>query len=162
VGAGYAATSAIAAALLGARYLMEQRNAADVAAASGMYAGGDLLLGIFILGLFMIPTAGLIWVMAKSEALYMAYSQLLVGISLTAPVSLSLVWLGERHVPQSLVSLGLCRLVLSPFMLVGTGVSRLVARFERAKKLVVYALLVEGLTAATAVAAVALLVRGLK
>jgi hypothetical protein len=43
------------------------------------------------------------------------------------------------------------RLFWSPLMLLGIGVSRLVARFDRAKKLVSYALLVEGLTLATAV-----------
>jgi hypothetical protein len=159
VGAGYAAVSAVAVALLGARYLMERMNAAQVAAAGGMYAFGDLLLGIFIVCLFMIPTIALIWVMAKSEALYTTYSQLLVGISLSAPVCLSLVWLGEKHVPQSLVLLGLCRLLCSPFILVGIIFSRLVARFERAKKLVVYALLIEGLTVGVAVG---LLIRGSK
>jgi hypothetical protein len=136
---------------------MERWNAAQVAAAGGMYAFGDLLLGIFIVCLFMIPTLALIWVMAKSEAVYTAYSQLLVGISLTAPVSLSLVWLGEKHVPQSLALLGLCRLLLSPFMLVGAGFSWVVTRFDRAKRLVVYALVIEGLSAAVGVA---LLIRG--
>jgi len=40
----------------------------------------------------------------------------------------------------------------SPFILVGIGVSRLVARFDRAKRLLSYALLIEGLTLAIAVA----------
>ena len=155
VGAGYAAVSAVAVALLGARYLMERWNAAEVAASGGMYAFGDLLLWIFIACLFMIPTVGLVWVMAKSEAVYTTYSQLLVGISLSAPVCLSLVWLGEKHVPQSLALVSLCRLLLSPFMLVVTGFSRCVARFDRAKKLTVYALIIEGLTAAGAVALLA-------
>jgi hypothetical protein len=34
----------------------------------------------------------------------------------------------------------------APFIFVGIGVSRLLARFDRAKKLAFYALLIEGLT----------------
>jgi hypothetical protein len=41
--------------------------------------------------------------------------------------------------------------LLSPFILVGIGISRLVARFDRAKKLASYALLIEGLTLGIAV-----------
>jgi hypothetical protein len=40
----------------------------------------------------------------------------------------------------------------SPFILVGIVVSRLVARFDRAKKMVSYALLIEGLTLGVAIA----------
>jgi formate-dependent nitrite reductase membrane component NrfD len=39
-----------------------------------------------------------------------------------------------------------------PFILVGMGVSRLVARFDRAKRFASYALLIEGLTLVIAVA----------
>jgi hypothetical protein len=151
VGLGYAAVAAVAGALVLGRYLIERWNAAQVAASGGMYAFGDLLLGIFIVGLFMIPTFALIWVMSKSEALYTPYSQLLVGISLSAPVSLSLFWWGENHVSQNLLLVCLCRLLLSPFVLVGTGVSWLVARFTRAKKLVSSALFIEGASLAVAV-----------
>jgi hypothetical protein len=147
VGAGYAAVSAVAVAAILGRFVMERRYAAS----DGMYAAGDLFLGIFIVCLFMIPTVALIWVMSKSEALYTGYSQLLVGISLSAPVSLSLFWWGNKYLSQNLLLLCLCRLLLSPFALVGTGVSRLVARFARAKKLVSYALLIEGLTLAVSV-----------
>jgi hypothetical protein len=153
IGLGYAAVLAIAAVLLFARHLQELNNAADVAAASGMWAGGDLLLDIFIAGLFMIPTIFLVWAMAKFEAFYTIYSQLLLGLSLSAPFCLGLFSLGVGRVGETLAGFCLYRLFWSPFVLVGMGVSRLVARFHRAKKLTSYALLVEGLTLVTAVVA---------
>jgi hypothetical protein len=122
-----------------------------------MYAFGDLMLAIFIACLFMIPTVFLVWVMAKHEGVYTTYSQLLVGLSLSAPVCLSLFVFGKSHVSESLRVLCLCRLVGSPFVFVGIGVSRFVARFAQAKRLTSYALLIEGLTLGVAVA---LLFRG--
>lgn len=122
-----------------------------------MYAFGDLLLGIFIACLFMIPTVFLVWVMAKYESAYTTYSQLLVGLSLSAPVCLSLFVFGNNHVADNLRNLCLCRLVASPFVFVGIGISRFVARFAPAKRLTSYALLIEGLTLGIAVA---LLIRG--
>src|SRR5579864_8236753 len=120
-----------------------------------MWAAGDALLLIFIVCLFMIPTVFLIWVIAKFEPVYTAYSQFLMGLSLSAPVCLSAFLLGENQVAQSFVSLCLYRLLGSPFILVGIGISRSVATFGRAKRLVSYALLIEGFTI---VAAVALLI----
>lgn len=144
VALGYAAVLMIAAALLLARYLQERMNPAD--AAGGMWAFGDLLLGIFIVCLFMIPTFFLVWVMAKVEAVYTTYSQLLLGIALSAPVCLGLSVLGKNHISENLASFCFCRLALSPFILVVMGVSRWMARFGLAKKLTFYALLAEGLT----------------
>jgi len=95
---GYAAVFVVAAVLLLGRYLQELTHPADVVAYSGMFAFGDLLLGIFIACLFMIPTVFLVWVMAKYESAYTTYSQLLVGLSLSAPVCLSLFVLGNNHV----------------------------------------------------------------
>ena len=129
---GYAPVTVVAAGLLYERHLQELNHPADVAASGGMYAGGDALLSIFIICFFMIPTVFLVWVVAKFEALFLAYSQLLLVLCLY-------------------------RLLWSPFMLVVIGVSRCAARIDRAKKLTFYALLIEGLTL---VIAVALLVHG--
>ena len=117
-----------------------------------MWAAGDLLLDIFIACLFMVPTAFLIWVAAKIETFYTPYSKILLGLSLSAPVCLSVLFLGEKHVGESLINLCLYRLIWSPFILVGMGISRLVARFDRAKRLASYALVIEVLTLGTAVA----------
>jgi hypothetical protein len=147
---GYAAVFAAAATLLYGRHLQELKYPAE--ASGGMWAAGDALLYLFIACLFMIPTVFLIWVIARFESVYTAYSQFLLGLSLSAPVCLSVFLLGESQVAQNLVSLCLYRLLGSPFILVGIGISRLVARFDRAKRLASYALLIEGLTIGAAVA----------
>jgi hypothetical protein len=152
VGLGYTAVFAIAAAIILARYLQERFYRAEMAAAGGMSAFGDLVLGIFLACLFMIPTAFLVWIMAKYESAYTTYSQLLVGISLSAPVCLSLFVFGKNHLSESLFVVCLSRLVVSPFILAGIAFSRLVARFAQAKRLTSYALLIEGLTLCIAVA----------
>jgi hypothetical protein len=149
---GYAAVLVVATTLLYGRHLQELNYPAE--ASGGMWAAGDALLQIFIACLFMIPTAFLVWVIAKFESFYKAYSQLLLGLSLSAPVCLSVVTLGENYIAQSVSTLCLYRLLWSPLILVGIGVSRLVARFDRAKRLVSYAFLIEGLTLAIAVALV--------
>jgi hypothetical protein len=150
VALGYAAVFAVGATLLYGRHLQELKYPDE--ASGGMWAAGDALLWIFIACLFMVPTVFLVWVIAKFESIYKTYSQVLLGLSLSAPVSLGLVTLGQNYLAQSVGVFCLFRLAWSPFILLGIGVSRLVARFDRAKKLVSYALLIEGLTLATAVA----------
>ena len=150
VALGYAAVLVVAATLLYGRHLQELKYPAE--ASGGMWAAGDAFLQIFIACLFMVPTVFLIWVTARFEAFYTAYSKFLLGLSLSAPVCLSVLFLGENHVGQSLITLCLYRLMWLPFILVGIGVSRLVARFDRAKRLISYAFLIEGLTLAIAVA----------
>ena len=149
---GYASVLVVAATLLYGRHLQELKYPAE--SSGGMWAFGDILLWIFIACLFMVPTFFLIWVIARFESIYKTYSQLLLGLSLSAAVCLSLVTLGQNYLVESVFNLCLYRLLWSPFILLGIGVSRLVARFDRSKKLVSYALLIEGLTLAIAVALV--------
>ncbi len=146
----YAAVFLVAATLLYVRHLQELKYPAE--ASGGMWAGGDLLLDIFIACLFMVPTVFLIWVTARFEAFYTPYSKFLLGLSLSAPVCVSVLFLGEKHVEQSLITLCLYRLTWSPLILVGMGISRLLARFDRAKRFASYALLIEVLTLGIAVA----------
>ncbi len=150
VALGYAAVLAFAATLLFGRYLQELKYPAE--ASGGMWAFGDALLAIFIVCLFMIPTVFLIWVIARFEAVYKAYSQFLLVLSLSAPVCLALLQFGEKQVAQSLGAFCIYRLMVSPFILVAIGISRLVARFGPARRLISYALLIEGVTIAVAVA----------
>jgi len=152
VALGYAAILTVAGALLFVRHLQELKYPAE--ASGGMWAAGDAFLYIFIACLFMVPTALLIWVTATFEAFYTAYSKFLLGLSLTAPVCLSVLFLGGNRVGESLMNLCLFRLMWLPFILVGMGISRMVARFDRAKRFASYALLIEGLTLAIAVALV--------
>jgi hypothetical protein len=150
VALAYAAVLGFAAILLFGRHLQELRYPAD--ASGGMWAAGDAFLYIFIAGLFMVPTVFLIWITARYEAFYTAYSKFLLGFSLSAPVCLGVLYLGENHVGESLINLCFCRLISMPFILGGMGISRLVARFDRAKRFASYALLIEGLTLVIAVA----------
>lgn len=152
VALGYSAVLVVAATLLFVRHLQELQYPAE--ASGGMWAAGDAFLMIFIACLFMVPTVSLIWVTAKFEAFYTAYSKFLLGVSLSAPVCLGVLYFGENHVGQSLINLCLYRLMWLPFILVGMGISRLVARFDRARRFASYALLIEGLTLAIAVALV--------
>jgi hypothetical protein len=117
-----------------------------------MWAAGDAMLGVFIVGLFAIPSVFLVWIIARFESFYKTYSQLLLGLSLSAPVCLGILTLGKSYVAESVSILCLYRLFCSPPILLGIGVSRLAARFDRAKRLLSYALLIEGLTLAIAVA----------
>src|SRR5215831_5876044 len=91
VAAGYAVVVVVSVLLVYQRYLIYVRNPQDVAAAGGMYAGGDLLLEIFICCLFLLPTAALVFVIRKSESFYTAYAKVLLGLSLTAPLSVGLL-----------------------------------------------------------------------
>jgi hypothetical protein len=144
VAGGYAAVILIAAALLFRQHLV---NLQDPAAASGgMAAAGDMMLHLFIGFLFLIPTVFLIGIMAKFEGMYTAYSKFLFGLSLSAPVCMGVAFLGEKYVAPSVSWICFFRLLESPAILVGMAMSRIAARFARAKRLIFYALLVEGLT----------------
>jgi len=150
VAVGYATVLVIAATLLFVRHMQELQNPID--ASGGMWAAGDAMLGVFIAGLFAITSVFLVWVIAKFESIYKIYSQFLLGLSLNAPVCLGILTLGKSYAVESVSILCLYRLFCSPPILLGIGVSRLAARFYRAKRLLSYALLIEGLTLAIAVA----------
>jgi len=149
-GLGYAAVLAIAAAILYARHLQELLYPAE--ASGGMWAAGDAMLYIFVACLFMLPTIFFFLVTAKFESFYIACLRYLLGVSLSAPVCLGLLWIGDHRLANGFLSFCLYRLLCSPFLLVGMGVSRLAARFDRAKRLASYALVVEGLTLGVAIA----------
>jgi hypothetical protein len=127
-------------------------HAAEAAAAGGMYAGGDWILEIMIGCMLLAPTFVLALVVRKSEPLSAGYSRVMLGLSLTAPISLGLVSIPA--VGQGTMLLGwICmdRLMCSPVVIVGLLVSRLVSRFDRAKRLTLYALLIEVFTLALTV-----------
>jgi hypothetical protein len=143
VAVGYAAVFVFAAASLYQRHLLELQD--PVAFSGGMAAAGDSMLYLFIGFLFLIPTVFLIRIIAKIEETYTAFSKFLFGLSLSAPVCMTVVLLGD-HVPQSLGWICGWRMLESPIILMGMGISRFAARFDRAKRFISYALLVEGLT----------------
>ena len=153
VAASYAVVLATAALLVYVRHLQYVNHPEDVAASSGMYAAGDWMLEIFIGCMLLVPTFVLVLVIRKSEHLYAGYSRILLGLSLTAPICLGV--LSIPAVNQGTMVLGwICmdRLLCSPIVIVGLVVSRLLARFDQAKRLTLYALLIEVLTLALTVA----------
>src|SRR5215467_9377700 len=86
VSAGYGAVLLLAALLVYDRHMLYVNHAADAAAAGGMYAGGDLILALFIICLFFVPTFLLILIIRQSEAASIKYAKVLLGFSLTLPV----------------------------------------------------------------------------
>src|ERR1700720_3152504 len=116
VAIGYAAVLVVAAAALYARHLVELQD--PVAASGGMAAAGDAMLQLFIGCLFLIPTVFLIRIIARFEVLYTAYSRFLFGLSLSAPVCLSVVFFGGNYVAQSLSWFFFFRILESPIILV--------------------------------------------
>lgn len=151
VGGGYLMVLGISGLLVVWRYLQYTWNRADVAASSGMWAGGDLMLELFILGMFLVVTFFLVLVIRNSEPAFTTYSKVLVGVSLTAPLSVAVIAIpainrSEFILWQIVGYAALFRLFASPMMLFGMGASRLLARSARAKKLTVGALLIECLT----------------
>jgi len=143
IAAGYGVVFVIAAVWLYQRHLFELQD--PVAASGGMAAFGDTILYVFIGFLFLVPTVFLIRIIAKTERVYTAFAKLLFGLGLSAPVCMTVVLLGD-HMPARLSWICGWRMLESPIIFLGMGVSRWVARFDRAKKLTSYALLLEGLT----------------
>jgi hypothetical protein len=145
VAAGYAVVAAVSALLIYERYLVYVRNPQDVAAAGGMYAGGDLLLEVFICCLFLVPTAALVFVIRKSEPAFTFYAKTLLGLSLTGPLSLGLLImpvLQQWYWGDAVVF----RLFAIPIVAVILIFSRFLTSFARARRLISYALMIEGFT----------------
>jgi hypothetical protein len=118
-----------------AGYLQYVEHPQDANQYGGMWAGGDMLLGIFIFCLFLVPTFFLILVVRKSEPLYIGYAKVLLVLSLTAPLSIGLLAIPMVRESDSVLGL-VCmwRLFGSPFVLAGIAGSRLLAQFPRAKR----------------------------
>jgi hypothetical protein len=144
VAAGYAMVLLVAAMLVYERHIQYVNHPADVMSYGGMYAFGDLMLGLFIGGLFLIPTFLLALVIRKSETAYTRYSLTLLGFSLTAPICLGVFLIPAVNQGNSFLGwFCMGRLLASPIVIAGLAVSRLLARFGCAKRLTSYALLVE-------------------
>src|ERR1051325_6832843 len=146
VAAGYAAVILLAALLVFQRHMVYVNHAADAAAADGMYAGGDLILALFIICLFFVPTFLLVLVIRQSEAASLLYGQVMLGLVFTAPLSLLIML---PTVGQSNGFFGMfCfyRLLTTPLVIVGLVISWLLSRFPRPKRLLLYALGIEAAT----------------
>ena len=145
---GYVGVLLSTAALVYMRYLQYTLHAADADASGGMWDFGDLLLELFIAGLFWIPTLVLGFFLRKSEAASTRYSQVLLSLALITPISAGVMAIPAVGQANSgfLGSLGWCCLgwfSASPVFLGGFFLSWIIARFRRAKRLLMYALWIE-------------------
>ena len=144
VAAGYAAVVAASTFLVIARYAQYALHPQDANQYGGMWAGGDMVLGVFIFCLFMVPTFFLVLVARKSESLYASYAKVLFFLSLTAPASIGLMAIPAIRQSNSLLGwFCMWRLLGSPFVFAGMAGSRLLATFPRAKRWSLYAVLIE-------------------
>ncbi len=147
VAAAYGVVLAVSVFLVAWRYLQYRWHAQDADLYGGMWAGGDMILGVFISCLFLVPTFVLVLVIRNSEPLYTRYAKVLLGLGLSAPLSLGLISIPAVNHGQSLLGwVFFWRLLGSPFVFFVLAGSRLLARFPQAKRLCSYAVLIEGLT----------------
>jgi hypothetical protein len=147
VACGYAGAIGIAALLIVWRYWQYETHAADAAVSGGMWAGGDLMLELFICGMLLVVTFFLVLVIYKYEAAYTNYAKALVALSVTLPASVGLIALSAVGQGNSLVGWAcLFRVFASPMVFAGLGMSRVFARFPKGKRITNYALAIEGLT----------------
>ena len=147
VAGGYAAVVLVAVALIVMRSVQYATHPADAAQYGGMWAGGDLMLEWFITGLLLAVTFFLVLVIRGDESAYTKYAKVLLGVSLTAPLSVGVI--GIDAVSRGTGWLGFAcmfRLFASPMVVVGLAGSRVFARFPRAKRLISYSLMIEVLT----------------
>ena len=144
VACGYLSVLAIAATLIVVRYFQYATHPADVAAYGGMWAGGDLMLELFICGMLLVMSFFLVLVIFRHEAAYTTYSKAVLAISVTSPVSVGLIALTSSSEGVSVLGwVCLFRVFSSPIVLLGLGMSRLFARFPQGKRFTNYALLIE-------------------
>jgi hypothetical protein len=133
--------------LIAWRYLQYRWHPDDASQYGGMWAGGDLMLGVFIFCLFLVPTFFLVLVARKSDPLYSGYAKVLFFLSLTALVSAGLLAMPVIGQSNSLLGWAcMWRLFASPFVLVGIAGSRLLAQFPLARRWSSYATLIEAAT----------------
>jgi hypothetical protein len=123
----------------------EMAAARDPASSSGgMWAFGDELLAWNIFFLFMIPTFFLLCFMRQYDGTYGAFSKVLFGVSLTAPLLVGIFLLGAFAGSNTIKDVAVYRFWRAPFVLMVMGLSRLMARIDVAKRLLTRALLIEG------------------
>lgn len=143
----YAAVLGVSTILIFMRYMQYVRHPEDVAAGGGMYAAGDTMLAMFIVCMLFVPTLLLGMVARQSESVSTGYSKAMLYLSLTLPLCAGLLALPAVGQSNSILGeICLERLFASPVVLVGLVISRLLAKFERGKRLTLYALLIEVLS----------------
>jgi hypothetical protein len=159
--AGYALIFLFAAAEYFQRYLYTLREPVD--SAGGMAAFGDELLSIFVFLLLLAPTFFLLRLLAnpqrvaQSDQFYAVYAKVLLVLSITNPLALGLLALFHN----SVLAQNICgtRLWRSPMVLVVMVMSRVLGRRSPRKRLITWAILVEGGTLVASAAVFVMMAR---
>jgi len=146
IGFGYAAVMAYAVMMEFMRYQAAMRD--PVSSSGGMWAFGDELLAWNIFVFFMVPTFLLLLVMRQYDEAYIKYSKILFWTSLTAPLVLAAMALGNALGWNRFLDSLLWRSWRAPFVLGLLAMSRMCARADVAKRLLTRAVLIEGGTIA--------------
>jgi len=147
VAAVYAAVLAVSAILAFMRYMQYVRHPDDVAAAGGMYAFGDAMLAMFIVCMLLVPTFLLAMVVRQAEGLSISYAKAMLFVSLTLPLSAGIIAIPAVGQSSSIFGeVCLERIFAAPAVFAGLVMSRLLAKFDRGKRLTLYAILIEALT----------------
>jgi hypothetical protein len=137
---GYAAVTMFAVFEFFQRYLYRLREPID--SAGGMAAFGDLMLSIFVFFLFLFPTFFLLRLLAQNQGFYGPYARVLLGVSITNPISVALLAAFHRSVlAQNIFGE---RIWVSPLVLTVMIMSRILGRRSPSKRLMTYASLIEG------------------
>ena len=145
--AGYAAVAVYAATMYFTRYLAALRDPAY--SSGGMWAFGDLMLDVFVFILLLVPTFFLLRYFGQSDKAFATYSKIAFAVSLTAPACALIlgIWQGIWHnMPIWLQDPLFTRLFWSFAVLLILAMSRIIGRRQASKKLLNYALAVEGVT----------------
>ncbi|MFZ0480326.1 MAG: hypothetical protein WAL71_14375 [Terriglobales bacterium] len=159
VAACYGAVLAFAAAMITQRYFAGLRSPDDFN--GGMAAFGDWMMELNLAGMLLVPTFLLAFLIRHREDFSARFSKVLLGFSVTGPISLGALLIPAVGQTNSLFgSLCLCRLSGAPIVLIGLVGSWLLARFKRSRRLIAYAFLIELLTMTLLIASLFFSMRG--
>jgi len=150
VAAAYAGVVALSVLLVLLRCLQYKLHPDDAEQYGGMWAGGDLMLALFIAGLLMLTTFFLIPILRNDEPGYTNYSKALIGIALTSPFAIVLTALPGG--PWWIGDICISRLFAAPLAIILYFVSWVASGFRGARRRIVIALLIEVGTIAVSMA----------
>src|SRR5206468_3627374 len=100
------------------------------------WAFGDEIAKAFIFCAFMVPTFFLLWVGRDYEPLYFKYAQVVVAISVTAPLCLAMLATSILPSPGLLYDTAVMRLWRSPAVFILLVLSRVLARPTGTRRLI--------------------------
>src|SRR3954468_3363291 len=134
------------------RTLQELSDPQAAMASRGMYAFDDEIFTVFLCLLCLVPTFFLLRLMRTNPVVYGTYARIVLALSVTAPVCAAALALHVAEGNDWIEGFCVMRLWRSPLIFIAMVMSRLVARERSAKRLINYAMLIEVLTLAIAIA----------